>query len=93
MDSNVVRRVGFAAVAIPVALGIVYLGGVPLTVLAAVASLLGTRELYDLAAQKGIRALRGPGLVAATSVAPLTYAARGSPAACSGTATGIRPRS
>ncbi len=80
MDSNVVRRVGFAAVAIPVALGIVYLGGIPLTVLAAVASLLGTRELYDLAAQKGIRALRGPGLVAATSVAPLTYAALTVPA-------------
>jgi phosphatidate cytidylyltransferase len=75
MDANVVRRVGFAAVAIPVALAIVYVGGIPLTILAAVASLLGTRELYDLAAQKGIRALRGPGLVAATSMAPLTYAA------------------
>ncbi len=80
MDSNVVRRVGFAAVAIPVALGIVYVGGVPLTVLAAVASLLGTRELYDLAAQREIRALRGPGLVAATGVAPLTYAALTIPA-------------
>lgn len=75
MDANVVRRVGFAVVAIPVALAIVYLGGIPLALLVAVASLLGTRELYDLAAQKGIRALRGPGLVAATSVAPVTYAA------------------
>jgi len=74
MDANVVRRVGFAVVAIPVALAIVYLGGIPLTLLAAVASVLGTRELYDLAAQKGIRALRGPGLVVATSIAPVTYA-------------------
>ena len=53
MDANVVRRVGFAVVAIPVALAIVYLGGIPLALLVAVASLLGTRELYDLAAQKG----------------------------------------
>ena len=75
MDANVVRRVGFAVVAIPVALAIVYVGGISLTVLVAVASLLGTSELFDLAAQKGIRALRGPGLVAATSVAPVTYAA------------------
>ena len=80
MDSNVVRRVGFAAVAIPVALAIVYVGGIPLTVLAAIASFLGTRELYDMAAQKEIRALRGPGLVAATGVAPLTYAALTVPA-------------
>lgn len=75
MDANVVRRVGFAVIAIPVALAIVYFGGIPLAILVAVASLLGTRELYDLAARKEIRALRGPGLVAATSIAPVTYLA------------------
>ena len=75
MDANVVRRVGFAVVAIPIALGIVYVGGVPLTVLIAVASVLGTRELYDLAQRTGVRPIRGGGLVLAASIAPVTYAA------------------
>jgi len=74
MDGNVVRRVGFAIVAIPVAAAIVYLGGWPLVVLLSLAGLLGTRELYDLAQRTDVRPLRIPGLLAAMLMAPATYA-------------------
>jgi phosphatidate cytidylyltransferase len=73
MDSNLARRVGFAVVAIPLALALVWYGGVPLVVLLAVAAALGARELFDLASRQGIRALRGFGLISAAAVAPLAY--------------------
>ena len=50
MDPNLVRRVSFAVVAIPVALGLIWYGGLPLALLLAVAGFLGARELFDLAA-------------------------------------------
>ncbi|MFL5403728.1 MAG: phosphatidate cytidylyltransferase [Gemmatimonadales bacterium] len=79
MDSNLARRVGFAVVAIPLALIIVWYGGVPLVGLLAVAGALGARELFDLAARQGIRALRGFGLISAAALAPLAYATVVSP--------------
>jgi phosphatidate cytidylyltransferase len=79
MDGNVVRRVAFAAVAIPIALGIVYLGGLPLTGLVMVASVLGTRELFGLARQGGVEPLTGVGLLGAAALGPLTYLALTSP--------------
>ena len=75
MDANVVRRVAFAAAAIPIALGIVYLGGLPLVVLVALAGGLAVRELFDLAARVEIKPLRGLGIVLALAFAPVTYAA------------------
>jgi phosphatidate cytidylyltransferase len=74
MDANLVRRVGFAAVAIPVALGIVWYGGLPLALLLAVAGALATRELFDLAERGQVRPARLLGMVSALAVAPLTYA-------------------
>ena len=53
MDANLVRRIGFAVIAIPLALGIVWYGGFPLAFLLAVASALGTKELFGLAARAG----------------------------------------
>lgn len=47
--SNMARRVLFAVIAIPVAVGIVWLGGWPLAVLLAAAGVLGAREFLDLA--------------------------------------------
>ena len=79
MDANLVRRVGFAAAAIPLALLIVWYGGVPLVVLLAVAAALGTRELYDLAERDQIRPARALGLVSAAALAPLTYASLTAP--------------
>jgi phosphatidate cytidylyltransferase len=75
MDANLVRRVGFAVVAIPLALAVVWYGGLPLALLLAVAGVLGTRELFDLAARLGIRPIRPIGLVSAAALAPLVYAA------------------
>jgi phosphatidate cytidylyltransferase len=75
MDSNLVRRVGFAVIAIPLALAVVWYGGVPLVLLLAVAGALGARELYDLAERQGIRAIRPFGLVSAAALAPITYTA------------------
>lgn len=75
MDANLVRRVGFSAVAIPLALALVWYGGVPLTLLLAIAGALGARELFDLAARQGIRPIRPFGLASATALAPIAYAA------------------
>jgi phosphatidate cytidylyltransferase len=74
MDANLVRRVGFAVVAIPLALGVVWYGGLPLALLLALAGALATRELFDLAERGQIRPARLLGVVSAAAVAPLTYA-------------------
>ena len=74
MDANLVRRVGFAVVAIPLALGIVWYGGLPLALLLAVAGALATRELFDLAERGQVRPARLLGMASAVAVAPLTYA-------------------
>jgi phosphatidate cytidylyltransferase len=62
MSPNMVRRIAFAGVAIPAAVGVVYLGGWVLAALVAVVAVLGTRELYGIAAQAGVRPLRSWGL-------------------------------
>jgi phosphatidate cytidylyltransferase len=60
--SNDVRRLLTAAVGIPIALGIVWYGGVALALLVIAGAVLGTRELFDLAEKAGIRPLRGLGM-------------------------------
>jgi phosphatidate cytidylyltransferase len=74
MDSNLVRRVGVAVIAVPIALAIVWYGGLPLAFTLAVVSALGTRELFDLAARQGVRPARPFGFVTAAALAPITYA-------------------
>lgn len=74
-NSNLVRRVTFAAVAIPLALIIVWYGGAPLVCLLAVAGALGARELYGLAERGGVRPARLPGVAGAALIPPLSYAA------------------
>ena len=51
MDANLVRRVGFAVVAIPLALLLIWYGGAPLAFVLALVGALGARELLDLAAR------------------------------------------
>jgi phosphatidate cytidylyltransferase len=75
MDSNMVRRVAFAAVAIPLALGIVWFGGWPLALTVAAVSALGTREFYDLALRQGVDAARRFGIATAALLGPLTLLA------------------
>jgi phosphatidate cytidylyltransferase len=70
MDANLVRRIAFAAVAIPVAVGLVWFGGWPLAVLVSLIGVLGTRELFDIAAKQGIAPFRTTGMLAA-GIGPL----------------------
>jgi phosphatidate cytidylyltransferase len=65
MDADMTRRVGFAAIAIPAAVAIVWVGGWLLTALLVVAAALGTGELFHLAELGGIKPLRAVGIVAA----------------------------
>jgi phosphatidate cytidylyltransferase len=65
MASNLTKRIAFAAVAIPLALGVVYAGGWLLVAVTSVAAVLGARELYDFAGRQGVEPLRRTGLVSA----------------------------
>jgi phosphatidate cytidylyltransferase len=72
---NLARRIGFAVVAIPVALALVWYGGLPLALLLSVAGALGARELFDLAERGQVRPARVIGVATAAAIAPVTYAA------------------
>jgi phosphatidate cytidylyltransferase len=65
MASNLTQRIAFAVIAIPIALGVVYVGGWLLVAVVAAAGALGARELYDFAERQGIEPLRRTGLVSA----------------------------
>ena len=67
------RRIAFAAVAIPSVIGIAYLGRWALAALLAVAGGLGARELYDLARKQGIEPLGRLGTLGA-ALTPLAVA-------------------
>jgi len=73
MDANLVKRVSFAAVAIPLALAIVWLGGWPLVVLVSIVCTLGVRELYDLAGKQGIKPAYAIGIATAALIPPAVY--------------------
>jgi phosphatidate cytidylyltransferase len=75
MDRNLAQRIGFAAVAIPLALGVVWFGGWLLVALVVLVAVLGTRELYGLVRRAGGRAVEGAGLAAAAIVPPAAYMA------------------
>jgi phosphatidate cytidylyltransferase len=79
MDSELVRRVGFAAVAIPLALLIVWYGGLPVAALLAVAGALGTGELYSLAERGAARPARVFGMATAAAIPLVTYFALARP--------------
>jgi phosphatidate cytidylyltransferase len=72
---NLVRRVVFAVVAIPVALGIIWYGGVALVCLLTLAGALGTRELYRLAELRGVAPAHVLGIAGAAVIPALVYAA------------------
>jgi phosphatidate cytidylyltransferase len=88
MDAELVRRIAFAAVAIPLALLLVWYGGLPLAALLAAASALGTAELFGLAERQGVRPARLLGAVTAAAIAPLAYLAMTEPAVRAAAARG-----
>jgi phosphatidate cytidylyltransferase len=75
MASELARRVGFAVVAIPLVLLVVWYGALPLAGLVAVAAALGTGELFGLAERGGIRPARVLGIATATALPLVTWLA------------------
>lgn len=75
MASNLTKRIAFAVVAIPLALGIVWLGGWLLVAVAAAAAVLGARELLGFARLQEIRPLERTAMVSAMLVPVLVYLA------------------
>ena len=76
---NLARRVGFAVVAIPLALLLVWFGGWPLVLLLTAAAVLATRELFDLAERRQIRPARALGLASAAAISPIAFVTITSP--------------
>ena len=75
VDANLVRRVTFAVVAIPLALGLIWYGGYPLAIVLGLVGALGARELFDLAARGNVRPLRPLG-IASAALLPLDLTER-----------------
>jgi phosphatidate cytidylyltransferase len=79
MDSNLVRRVGFAVVAIPLALALIWYGGLPLALVLGAVAALGARELIDLAGRGNVRPLGPLALLSAAALPLLVYAGMARP--------------
>jgi phosphatidate cytidylyltransferase len=75
---NLVQRVTVAAIAIPLVVGIIGLGGWTLAATLAVLGVLGTREIYDFARRQAIEPLERTGWLAAAAIPLLAYWAKGS---------------
>src|SRR5512147_1236037 len=73
MASNLTKRIAFAAVAIPAALGVVYWGGWPLVAVVVAAAVLGARELLGFGTRLGIDPLIRTGLLSAALLPVLVY--------------------
>lgn len=78
MASNLSKRIAFAAVAIPLVFGLIWLGGWVLAAALAALGVLGAREVYDLARRQGIDPLDRTGWAAAAAIPLLGYWAKGS---------------
>ncbi|HEU4699849.1 MAG TPA: phosphatidate cytidylyltransferase [Gemmatimonadales bacterium] len=73
MDANLVKRIAFAVVAIPLALLVVWQGGWVLAALIALVAALATRELFAFAHRHEIRPLAGFGTLSAAALPLLVY--------------------
>ena len=74
MASELARRAAFAVVAAPVAVAVVFYGGVPLALLLASVAAIGAWELFRLARAGGVEPLVGAGIAAAAALPLLTHA-------------------
>jgi len=79
-SNNLVQRIAVAVVAIPVAVGIIWLGGWTLAATLAVLGVLGAREIYAFGRRQGIEPLERTGWLAAAGIPLLAYWAKGSEA-------------
>lgn len=78
ISKNLVQRVGFAIIAIPLAIAIIYAGGWLLAGVLAGLGVLGTREVYDLARRQGIVPLGWAGYLFSAALPLGAYWAKGS---------------
>ena len=77
-SQNLVQRIAVSAVAIPLVIGIIWLGGWTLAGTLALLGVLGAREIYDFGRRQGIEALERTGWLAAAAIPLLAYWAKGS---------------
>ena len=70
---NLVQRIAVAVVAIPVVVGIIWLGGWTLAATLAVLGVLGAGEIYDFGRRQGIEPLERTGWLAAAATPLLAY--------------------
>jgi phosphatidate cytidylyltransferase len=75
MASNLTKRIAFAVVAIPAALGVVYWGGWALVLVVVAAGVLGARELLGFGDRLGIAPLTRTALLSAAVLPVLVYLA------------------
>lgn len=66
MASELTRRIAVAAIGIPLALLVIYMGGWALVLLIAIIAAAAALEFYRLAAHRGVRAFAGAGALLAT---------------------------
>ncbi len=77
-SNNLVQRIAVAVVAIPLVVGIIWLGGWALAAMLALLGVLGAREIYDFGRRQGIEPLERTGWLAAAGIPLITYWAKGS---------------
>jgi phosphatidate cytidylyltransferase len=74
MSANLAKRIVVAGIAIPAAVGVVYLGGWVLASAVAVLAVAGCHEVYRLAEQTGVRPLSFSGYAGALAVPLVGFA-------------------
>jgi len=74
--NNLAQRIATAVVAIPIAVGVIYLGGLPFALLLGVLAGAGAWELYRIAHASGIDALDPIGVVAAGALPLVVHVTR-----------------
>lgn len=72
-SKNLVQRVAVSAVAIPLVIAIIWVGGWALAATLSVLGVLGAREIYDFGRRQGIEALERTGWLAAAAIPLLAY--------------------
>ena len=72
-SKNLVQRVAVSAIAIPLVVAIIWVGGWALAATLAVLGVLGAREIYDFGRRQGIEALERTGWLAAAAIPLLAY--------------------
>ena len=77
-SKNLMQRIAVAVVAIPVVIGIIWLGGWVLAAMLAVLGVLGAHEIYDFGRRQGFEPLERTGWLAAAAIPLLAYWAKGS---------------